>query len=86
MRATAGKAGCGDARVHVEVLFPEAFPEHPPLVMIRSPLLVRFTGGVAGGAICLPPIFNEGWNPKHFSMDMILGWVKASLVREGARV
>jgi len=52
--------------IHLEMAFPDDYPNHPPFIRIIKPRFETFTGHVtSGGSICMELLSNQGWRPSY---------------------
>jgi len=52
--------------VHIEIRFPEDYPNHPPFIRVVSPRFEVMTGHVtSGGSVCMEVLTNQGWRPSY---------------------
>jgi ubiquitin-protein ligase len=59
--------------IHIEVRFPEDFPNHPPFIRIVSPRFEVMTGHVtSGGSVCMEVLTNQGWRPTYYLENLLV--------------
>ena len=59
--------------IHIEVRFPEDFPNHPPFIRIVFPRFEIMTGHVtSGGSICMEVLTNQGWRPTYYLENLLV--------------
>jgi len=59
--------------LHMEVRFPEDFPNHPPFIRVISPRFEVMTGHVtSGGSICMEVLTNQGWRPTYCLENLMI--------------
>jgi hypothetical protein len=79
MTKWAAREGCEKAMV-LQMTMDRDFPNRPPFVRLLRPQLVQYTGHVTlGGAVCMLPLTDEGWNPS-FDLIAIVEMVRANIL------
>jgi hypothetical protein len=71
--------------IELEVKFPAQYPQDPPFIRIRKPILEPFTGRVSGGALCNTTLMKAGWDSSN-RMHRVLVMIKEHLQKHEARV
>lgn len=74
------KPGSAPPALELELSFSDDYPFSPPSVRIARPRLVKGTGYVIGGAICMELLTPQGWNCL-FSIEATLEQIRAHLVQ-----
>ena len=63
----------------IEMTMDKEYPYRPPFVRVLRPQFVQFTAHVTlGGAICMLPLTDEGWNPS-FDLESIIEMCRANI-------
>ena len=71
--------------IELEVKFPATYPQDPPFIRIKKPILQEYTGRVSGGAICNTTLMKAGWDSTN-RMHRVLVSIKEHLLKYEARV
>lgn len=87
MDSYARKSGREKAII-IEMIMDREYPHRPPFVRVVRPQFMFRTGHVTlGGAICMLPLTDQGWNPS-FEIESIIEMCRANILDEesGARI
>lgn len=64
----------------LEMTMDKEYPYRPPFIRVLRPQFVQYTAHVTlGGAICMLPLTDEGWNPS-FDMESIIEMCRANIL------
>ena len=71
--------------IELEVKFPAQYPQDPPFLRIKKPILQEFTGRVSGGALCSTTLMKAGWDSSN-RMHRVFLMIKEHLMNYEARL